>query len=242
MRYEMISADCHLDLCWLPPDLFTTNATPALRDRMPHVIDQPKGPTWVTKKGRQSRARLRHGLGRARVRARAHPSRRPHGRDRPLLGRQEGHPAADRAGAAAEGPGPRRSAGGGALRHPGRHRPHERSGGGRRGHAGLQRVARRLLLDAPRALRRARVDPEHADGRGDRGGGARGQARRGARARHRQLHGPDARSGIPTGTRSGRSSARAACRCTSTPSAAGSPRTCRSSCSSAPTSRARAPT
>ena len=51
MRYEMISADCHLDLCWLPPDLFTTNATPALRDRMPHVVDQPKGPTWVTKKG-----------------------------------------------------------------------------------------------------------------------------------------------------------------------------------------------
>src|SRR6185436_15211058 len=51
MRYEMISADCHLDLCWLPPDLFTTNATAALRDRMPHVIDQPKGPTWVTTKG-----------------------------------------------------------------------------------------------------------------------------------------------------------------------------------------------
>src|SRR6185436_19900892 len=51
MRYEMISADCHLDLCWLPPDLFATNATSALRDRMPHVIDQPKGLTWVTKKG-----------------------------------------------------------------------------------------------------------------------------------------------------------------------------------------------
>ena len=26
MRYEMISADCHLDLCWLPQDLFTANA------------------------------------------------------------------------------------------------------------------------------------------------------------------------------------------------------------------------
>ena len=51
MRYEMISADCHLDLCWLPPDLFTSQATAALRDRMPHVIEQPKGPTWVTKKG-----------------------------------------------------------------------------------------------------------------------------------------------------------------------------------------------
>ncbi|HEY7254120.1 MAG TPA: hypothetical protein VIG37_26780, partial [Methylomirabilota bacterium] len=51
MRYEMISADCHLDLCWLPPDLFTANAAPALRDRMPHVVDSPKGPTWITKKG-----------------------------------------------------------------------------------------------------------------------------------------------------------------------------------------------
>ena len=51
MRYEMISADCHLDLCWLPPDLFTANASPALRDRMPHVVDSPKGPTWITQKG-----------------------------------------------------------------------------------------------------------------------------------------------------------------------------------------------
>jgi predicted TIM-barrel fold metal-dependent hydrolase len=51
MRYEMISADCHVDLCWLPPDLFVQNAAPALRDRMPHVTQGPKGPTWVTKKG-----------------------------------------------------------------------------------------------------------------------------------------------------------------------------------------------
>src|SRR5262252_7458683 len=35
MKYEMISADCHLDLCWLPPDLFTSRASAALRDRMP---------------------------------------------------------------------------------------------------------------------------------------------------------------------------------------------------------------
>ena len=51
MRYEMISADCHLDLCWLPPDLFVTQASPELRDRMPYVTDGPKGPVWVTKKG-----------------------------------------------------------------------------------------------------------------------------------------------------------------------------------------------
>ncbi len=51
MRYEMISADCHIDLCWLPPDLFVAHASPARRDWMPHVIDGPKGPVWVTKKG-----------------------------------------------------------------------------------------------------------------------------------------------------------------------------------------------
>src|SRR5437660_12642437 len=51
MRYEMISADCHVDLCWLPPDLFTANASPEMRDRMPYVVDGPKGKTWVTKNG-----------------------------------------------------------------------------------------------------------------------------------------------------------------------------------------------
>ena len=29
MQYEVISADCHVDLCWLPPDLFTNNASAA---------------------------------------------------------------------------------------------------------------------------------------------------------------------------------------------------------------------
>ena len=51
MRYETISADCHVDLCWLPPDLFTANASVGLRDRMPYVTDGPKGPAWVTSKG-----------------------------------------------------------------------------------------------------------------------------------------------------------------------------------------------
>src|SRR5262245_51360905 len=37
MRYEIISADCHIDLCWLPPDLFVKNAVPEMRDRMPYV-------------------------------------------------------------------------------------------------------------------------------------------------------------------------------------------------------------
>src|ERR1700730_1290392 len=51
MRYERISADCHVDLCQLPPDLFTSNASAALRDRMPYVTDSPKGKMWVSRNG-----------------------------------------------------------------------------------------------------------------------------------------------------------------------------------------------
>src|SRR6266850_829925 len=51
MKYEMISADCHLDLCWLPPDLFTSKASASLKDRMPYTKEGPRGPVWVTNKG-----------------------------------------------------------------------------------------------------------------------------------------------------------------------------------------------
>jgi predicted TIM-barrel fold metal-dependent hydrolase len=51
MRYTRISADCHIDLGWLPPDLFTSNASAAMKDRVPHVVDGPDGPRWTTKKG-----------------------------------------------------------------------------------------------------------------------------------------------------------------------------------------------
>ncbi|MGH7908291.1 MAG: amidohydrolase family protein [Thermodesulfobacteriota bacterium] len=51
MRYEVISADCHVDLCWLPPKLFTENASSAMRERMPYVADGPGGRRWTTKKG-----------------------------------------------------------------------------------------------------------------------------------------------------------------------------------------------
>ena len=40
MRYEVISADCHVDLCWLPPELFTENASPVLRDRIQAQVDR----------------------------------------------------------------------------------------------------------------------------------------------------------------------------------------------------------
>jgi predicted TIM-barrel fold metal-dependent hydrolase len=51
MRYEMISADCHVDLCWLPPTLFTENASSGMRERMPYVGNGPNGPQWMTKRG-----------------------------------------------------------------------------------------------------------------------------------------------------------------------------------------------
>src|SRR5258708_671589 len=51
MQYRRISADCHLDLPWLPPELLTSGASRELRDRMPYVEDGPDGPRWVTKAG-----------------------------------------------------------------------------------------------------------------------------------------------------------------------------------------------
>jgi hypothetical protein len=49
MKYDVISADCHVDLVWLPPDLFTANAPATLKDRMPFVRNGERGPEWVTK-------------------------------------------------------------------------------------------------------------------------------------------------------------------------------------------------
>jgi predicted TIM-barrel fold metal-dependent hydrolase len=38
-------------LIWLPPDLFTSNARAAFKDRMPYVIDGSKGKRWVAPNG-----------------------------------------------------------------------------------------------------------------------------------------------------------------------------------------------
>ncbi len=51
MRYRRVSADSHLDLPWMPPELFVSEATQALKERMPYVTDGPDGPRWVTKGG-----------------------------------------------------------------------------------------------------------------------------------------------------------------------------------------------
>ncbi len=63
MDYRVISADCHIDLIWLPPDLFTSNARPAMKERMPFVTDSDDGPVWKSRGG--ARFGLQNGMGSA---------------------------------------------------------------------------------------------------------------------------------------------------------------------------------
>ena len=63
MSSKVISADCHIDLIWLPPDLFTDNASAAMKDRMPYVVDSEKGPKWVSRNGGEFG--LQNGMGSA---------------------------------------------------------------------------------------------------------------------------------------------------------------------------------
>lgn len=53
MNYDCISADCHIDLSWLPPDLFTRNARRSLVGSMPSVTDSADGPVWANDRGAQ---------------------------------------------------------------------------------------------------------------------------------------------------------------------------------------------
>ncbi len=51
MQYNRVSADCHLDMPWMPPELFVSEASAEMKERMPFVEDGPDGPQWVTNKG-----------------------------------------------------------------------------------------------------------------------------------------------------------------------------------------------
>ena len=51
MEYRVISADCHIDLIWLPSELFVENASRAMKERMPYVRESEDGPVWVSKQG-----------------------------------------------------------------------------------------------------------------------------------------------------------------------------------------------
>ena len=42
MQYRRISADCHLDLPGLPPELFVSEAGAAPKERMPHVVSRAR--------------------------------------------------------------------------------------------------------------------------------------------------------------------------------------------------------
>jgi predicted TIM-barrel fold metal-dependent hydrolase len=51
MDYMMISADDHLDLQYLPADLWTARLPKTLRDRAPHVEDRDGGSVWICEGG-----------------------------------------------------------------------------------------------------------------------------------------------------------------------------------------------
>ena len=63
MHYDVISADCHIDLPWLPEDLFTSQARADVADRMPYVAETEKGRCWVSRNGAQFG--LQNGMGSA---------------------------------------------------------------------------------------------------------------------------------------------------------------------------------
>ena len=47
MGYRFISADDHIDLRWLPKDLWTERLPARLRERGPQVVENEKGAFWT---------------------------------------------------------------------------------------------------------------------------------------------------------------------------------------------------
>ena len=46
MEYTIISGDSHVDLTWLPGDLFASNAPTDMAAKMPRVVVDEKGKSW----------------------------------------------------------------------------------------------------------------------------------------------------------------------------------------------------
>jgi len=46
MTRRLISGDCHMDVSWLPPDLFVSNSPARLQGRMPRVEETSEGKNW----------------------------------------------------------------------------------------------------------------------------------------------------------------------------------------------------
>ena len=47
MGYDIISGDSHIDLRFMPEDLFVSNARSDMKIKMPRVIYTPDGPRWI---------------------------------------------------------------------------------------------------------------------------------------------------------------------------------------------------
>jgi predicted TIM-barrel fold metal-dependent hydrolase len=47
MDYKCISADSHIDIVWLPDDLFVSEAQAHLKDKMPRAVETDEGKIWV---------------------------------------------------------------------------------------------------------------------------------------------------------------------------------------------------
>ena len=118
MQYNRISADCHLDMPWMPPTLFTSRSV--ARAEGPHAVrDRRPGRAAVGHQDRRHfRPEERRRPDRRQAGAGTEPPRRHHGRDRPVRRRPEGHPPRQRSASARQGHGPRRRRCRGDLRHP----------------------------------------------------------------------------------------------------------------------------
>jgi hypothetical protein len=47
MDYRIISGDDHIDMQWLPRDLWQARVPAAWRQHAPRVVDTPEGPYWT---------------------------------------------------------------------------------------------------------------------------------------------------------------------------------------------------
>ena len=173
MQYSRISADCHLDLPWLPPDLFVSEARRELKDRMPYVEDGPDGPQWVAKNGatfglRAASARSATSSSPARTTGSTRWRRPASTR----TARRRG--AAGRPAPAHQGDGPRRRRRRDHLRHSRRRLAAQRPRSVQRDAAHLQRLPEGFLQPLPRPPDRPRL-PALWRHRGRRAGGLSGR-------------------------------------------------------------------
>ena len=211
MQYKRISADCHLDMPWMPPDLFTSMAPREMKDRMPFVDRDRRRAEMDGQERRLVRLQERRRPGRQQVRARqASPGRR-HGRDRPLRRRRQGHPPRLRSAPAHQGPRSRRRRCRGDLRHPGRVEPAQRPRRLQRDAAHLQRLAEGFLQPLSRPAYRPRLPALRRHRRRGAGDLSRRQARP-ARAGALLLvgHGADVASDVGAAVEGGERRAAAA--------------------------------